>query len=81
MCRCSTLHVHGTLTIPFFVQTDMVHRLAVRISLEEILSSCKDKERALKFQESVENLPFLEDIHESSVDAMNTGARILCPLL
>jgi hypothetical protein len=46
---------------PFFLQTDVVHQFAVRIPLEEILSSCKNKATALQFQECVENLPFLEE--------------------
>ncbi len=58
--------------MPLPLQEDVVHQVAVRIPLEEIVKICSKPATAARFTEEVEHIAFPED--EFSAVAMDVDA-------
>ncbi len=58
--------------VGLLLQGALAQQVVIRIPIDEILRNCKNQERALDFQETIEKLVFLDDLSESF--GISTGA-------
>ena len=53
--------------------SDVVHQVAVRIPLDEVVESCSNRTAATRFKEEVEQLPVFEDESTATLEDESTA--------